>query len=1023
MVAVNRRILLLLAAVVLAGVSFASVRSARPAGVLHAVERAAPERMFPAQFSTDTEYRPCAPVDLPADSIVPREACGAPEDLPLELAGLSQAGELSLDPDTLRASALAAVFWWDGKEASLDDAITRLTKALRLGGDSAAVLVDLSAVHLARAQSPQNAMDLWVGLEHALHALEIEPKNQAALFNVAFALHAVALDNEARKAWDAYLATDSTSDWAAEARHRRAALDARDALPDPTVSSSREEITAFAARHPQEARELGWDVVLGAWGTAVLDGRAAGADSLLRLAEGLGAALTDQGGDESLADAVDAIHAAQGDTSALRTLADAHRLYAAGRHALSRGDSLAGQVLARVLALEPRSVTLVAWASAFRAASLKDSAAVEALIATTDSAGYSALAARVRAMRGTMHSWNPTRNQDAELFASAARLAGAAGESETYGNSRRGEGWAAHRQGDTIAAYDFIHRALLALRDIPESKTRHNLLLEAGELTAKDGLSRAALRIHNEDVAGTTGAMNPGLTVEALLARAPMRAATGWTGGAVADVVAATAREAELPTDWREHVRHARSVSHALSGSSGAASLRGLDSAIAYFQDHRETWLLPALMRRADLQIARGDLGGAHADLARVTARIHRNSQSERAAYVRAAILDQARTRFNQLVMLQVRARQPIRALKAVERGRVSFASGGDTAAASARLTSPPPEQVVIEYALIGDTLLTWIVRRDSVTLHEQRIDANALRFTVEQAGAALEAGRDEAAAPHLHRLHALLIRPVKARLAASDPVLVILADGEVAGVPFAALSEGPGALLLIQTHSIRFAATLTDAVRPVERTAAKSALLIADPAFDEAEHPELYRLNGAEAEVKSLRPLYADARVLQDSGATVDAFAELAPAADIIHYAGHAVFDDMRPERSYLVLAGAGEDGRLRAASVGALELSDVRMVVLSACRTLRARQGRSGGFAGLSGAMLSAGADGVAGSLWEVDDDLTQPLMLAFHREYRDTRDPAAALRQAQLRMLNSDDPRESAVSAWAGFRYVGR
>ena len=97
--------------------------------------------------------------------------------------------------------------------------------------------------------------------------------------------------------------------------------------------------------------------------------------------------------------------------------------------------------------------------------------------------------------------------------------------------------------------------------------------------------------------------------------------------------------------------------------------------------------------------------------------------------------------------------------------------------------------------------------------------------------------------------------------------------------------------------------------------------------------------------------------------------------------------------------------------------------MVVLSACRTLRSRQGRSGGFAGLSGAMLSAGAEGVAGSLWEVKDELTGPLMLEFHRAYRHLGDPAAALRHAQLRMLRSGNADQASLSAWAGFRYVGR
>jgi CHAT domain-containing protein len=55
-------------------------------------------------------------------------------------------------------------------------------------------------------------------------------------------------------------------------------------------------------------------------------------------------------------------------------------------------------------------------------------------------------------------------------------------------------------------------------------------------------------------------------------------------------------------------------------------------------------------------------------------------------------------------------------------------------------------------------------------------------------------------------------------------------------------------------------------------------------------------------------------------------------------------------------------------------------------------------------------------------VDDERTVPLMVAFHREYADSGDPAAALRNAQLQMLRSGDHAKQSPSTWAGFRYVG-
>jgi CHAT domain-containing protein len=61
--------------------------------------------------------------------------------------------------------------------------------------------------------------------------------------------------------------------------------------------------------------------------------------------------------------------------------------------------------------------------------------------------------------------------------------------------------------------------------------------------------------------------------------------------------------------------------------------------------------------------------------------------------------------------------------------------------------------------------------------------------------------------------------------------------------------------------------------------------------------------------------------------------------------------------------------------------------------------------------------------GSLWEVDDRLTRPLMMEFHRAWRTTGNGPAALRAAQLRLLASPDRRERSPAAWAGFRYAGQ
>jgi CHAT domain-containing protein len=139
------------------------------------------------------------------------------------------------------------------------------------------------------------------------------------------------------------------------------------------------------------------------------------------------------------------------------------------------------------------------------------------------------------------------------------------------------------------------------------------------------------------------------------------------------------------------------------------------------------------------------------------------------------------------------------------------------------------------------------------------------------------------------------------------------------------------------------------------------------------------------------------------------------------VHYAGHAVFDDARPDRSMLLLAadaGAAVGAALTSADIARLDLRGVRLVVLSACESSRPRPG-AGGFEGLTGALLAAGAGGVVGSLWKVDDQATRELMTEFHRAYRRGASGAHALRAAQLRLIRSSG---AAPFAWAPFRFAG-
>ncbi|HEX2209961.1 MAG TPA: CHAT domain-containing protein [Longimicrobium sp.] len=1025
----KRYVLAALAVTLVVGVAVTRT-FARATGPMAELSRFAPSRTFAARLSIATPFQPCEPDTAARDAIVPRESCGAAEDARINPHDLEAGGESSA-PDSLQAAALAAVIWWNETEdQALNDAILRLEKAARLTLESVPILVDLSAAHLVRAERMQAPRDLYQALEYALQAIELEPLSLPALYNAALAKQAVGLDEEAAEAWDAYLAVDRRSAWAGEARRRKSGLITGGAqTPMPGADASASEVAAFARTHPQEARTHGWDVVLGDWGKAVEAGDSASAALHLAFAEKLGLALEQRpGGDASLADAVRAIRAAGGNRGATMTLARAHRAYAVAQALASTQQFQAAlDASTRVTPTRNLSPVLDQWTELLRARAVgsrghraEAESALIRLSANVDGSRHPALAGAMRRMRATLLAMRGDFQAGRQQSRLAAEYLRRAGETEQSGSLLSTDGETAYQAGDTVEAFRLLHQAQQALRPHRRSIRLHNQLHGLARAVALSGMPRAALAILDEDVRVARRNGGPTPVVDALQMRARIRTILGDSARAAADLDSAYSRVRKL----RDPATQEWAVNALRMARPSQISVAEINSAVAAFEQN-VVWLAPALLARADAHLAASDLAAAIRDLETVLGGVRPFSGRRTAeAVVRAAALEQARSRFNRLVMLYLRAGDTTAALQTLERGRVSFAavSAGDSASAAGPLRAPAG-QVGLEYALIGDTLLAWTVRADTVHLVRQTIDRDQFLLTVEQVGAAMESPEREAAArPGLRRLYGWLIAPVRGRLGPPGTMLVILADGEVAGVPFAALIDSRNRHL-VQDHPLRYAPTLADAARPWSAGDAQGrALLVADPDFDRVRYPSLDGLDGARAEVDALEPFFPGAMRLDGDSATRAAFLTEAQRASLIHYAGHAVFDDARPERSYLVLAGADTTGRLTAEEVSQMRLGNARLVVLSACRTLRARGGRSGGFAGLSGALLSAGAGGVAGSLWQVNDGRAQPLMVAFYRAYGELRDPALALRQAQLDMLESTHPEESSLATWAGFRYAG-
>jgi CHAT domain-containing protein len=214
--------------------------------------------------------------------------------------------------------------------------------------------------------------------------------------------------------------------------------------------------------------------------------------------------------------------------------------------------------------------------------------------------------------------------------------------------------------------------------------------------------------------------------------------------------------------------------------------------------------------------------------------------------------------------------------------------------------------------------------------------------------------------------------------------------------------------------------------------------------------------LPGTRAEAEQISQLLTRARIysltLTGQEATEESFKSLSgKSPSIIHIASHGFSfppeekDDFRREmmdarsmqtytiaehplmRSGLVFSGANhtwakgtppqgaEDGILSAYELANLDLSNTRLVVLSACETgLGDIKGNEGVF-GLQRALFMAGVNSMVVSLWEVPDMETMELMTLFYGHLVDGKplDAAFHLAKEEMKSLYPGQP-----SLWAGF-----
>lgn len=143
------------------------------------------------------------------------------------------------------------------------------------------------------------------------------------------------------------------------------------------------------------------------------------------------------------------------------------------------------------------------------------------------------------------------------------------------------------------------------------------------------------------------------------------------------------------------------------------------------------------------------------------------------------------------------------------------------------------------------------------------------------------------------------------------------------------------------------------------------------------------------------------------------------------VHLSTHGIVNSVHPELSGLVFSLVNERGEPQEGFLLAHEIFNLKIpaeaVVLSACETGIGKDIRGEGLVSLTRGFMYAGAPRVVVSLWGVSDSGTTELMVRFYQGMlKEDKPPAAALRSAQLSLMN--DKRWASPYYWAPFVLQG-
>ena len=327
-------------------------------------------------------------------------------------------------------------------------------------------------------------------------------------------------------------------------------------------------------------------------------------------------------------------------------------------------------------------------------------------------------------------------------------------------------------------------------------------------------------------------------------------------------------------------------------------------------------------------------------------------------------------------------------------------------------------QQVRTKEAVINSLILsdrTYLILRlpdGTITSYPTMLSAKQMQSEIEQFRTKLEDFGTEAYLEPAQRLYNLLIRPMAADLARSEPTtLLFINDGVLRNIPMAALHDSKQ--FLVQKYALSTSLGLglsTKERQKKEQKALVFGLTVKVPPFDS--------LPNVNAETEAVRDILGGNRFLDQEFTLANLEKQIIKQKNpsVLHIATHGKFRGTA--NSTFLQAYDRRISLQEFEDVLLANTEPIDLLTLSACQTAAGDNRSTLGIAGLA---ARTGVKNVLASLWFVNDADTVPLIENFYSYLRqpDTT-KAEALRKAQLSLISRPN---SHPARWSSFILVNR